>query len=353
MEKFSFRKPETLPMTTILVTGGAGYIGSHTCKALRAAGFLPVTYDNLARGNPEAVQWGEFERGDLADIPRLREAFVRHRPIAVVHFAALAYVGESNENPALYYRNNVGGTAALLDVMREYDVRHIVFSSSCAVYGIPEAVPILEQCPRVPVNPYGRSKMICETMLQESAAAFPLTFMALRYFNAAGGDPDGEIGECHVPETHVIPLLLAVAAGALDRFTILGDDYPTPDGTCIRDYIHVGDLAVAHVQAVRALLNGADSAALNIGTGRGWSVRELVDCVRNITRCDIPVHVGPRRPGDPPTLIADPGAAGRWLGWRPRYPDLAMQVAHAWAWRQGTVKKWQRMQQSAAAIASH
>ncbi len=335
-------------MHSILVTGGAGYIGSHTCKALRQAGFAPVTYDNLSRGNSEAVKWGPLEVGNLADRARLREVLARHHPAAVVHFAALAYVGESIENPATYYLNNVAGTATLLDVMRECGVRGIVFSSSCAVYGAPAVVPIPETSPHAPINPYGTSKMVCERLLQECAAAFPLTFIALRYFNAAGADPDGEIGECHVPETHAIPLLLDAAAGAAKAFTIFGDDYPTPDGTCVRDYIHVTDLADAHVKAVRALLDGAESTALNIGTGRGWSVRELVDSVRRVTDRDIPVRVGPRRPGDPPVLIADPTRARDRLGWRPRYADLAIQVKHAWAWRQGGGKTWKRTQASAA-----
>jgi len=335
-------------MTCILVTGGAGYIGSHTCKALRQAGFTPVTYDNLARGNAEAVKWGPLEIGDLNDGARLREVLARYRPVAVVHFAALAYVGESNENPAAYYRNNVGGTAALLEVMRDDAVRHIVFSSSCAIYGTPRTIPISEQCPEAPINPYGASKMVCERMLRECAAAFPLTFMALRYFNAAGADAEGEIGECHVPETHAIPLLLDAAAGATTGFTIFGDDYPTTDGTCVRDYIHVSDLAEAHVAALRALVDGAESAAFNLGTGRGWSVQELVDRTRRITNRDVTVHVGPRRSGDPPILVADAARARRLLGWRPRYPDLATQVAHAWAWRQGNGKTWKRMQAPAA-----
>jgi UDP-arabinose 4-epimerase len=269
--------------TSILVTGGAGYIGSHTCKALREAGFAPVAYDNLSRGNAEAVKWGELVVGDLADRALLRATLDRHRPTAVVHFAAFAYVGESNENPALYYRNNVGGTAELLAAMRDGDIRHIVFSSSCAVYGVPRAVPIAEQTPLEPVSPYGASKLMCERMLRDCATASALSFMALRYFNAAGADPAGDIGECHVPETHAIPLLLDAAAGDAAGFTMFGDDYPTPDGTCIRDYIHVSDLADAHVRALRDLLQGGESAAINVGTGRGWSVRELIDIARKVT----------------------------------------------------------------------
>ncbi len=308
---------------------------------------MPVTYDNLERGNREAVQWGVIEIGDLADTARLREVFTRHRPEAVIHFAAFAYVGESNQNPAAYYRNNVGGTAALLDVMREAGVRHIVFSSTCAVYGNPEVVPITEKSPPLPINPYGASKIICENMLRECATVFPLSFMALRYFNAAGADPAGEIGECHVPETHVIPLLLDVAAGSTQHFTIYGNDYPTQDGTCVRDYVHVSDLADAHVKALRALLDGAESTTLNIGTGHGWSVLDLVANARRVTKRDISVQVGPRRLGDPPVLIANSSRAYDLLGWRPRHSDLVTHVAHAWTWRQGAVKTWNRMQKSA------
>jgi UDP-arabinose 4-epimerase len=330
-------------MASILVTGGAGYIGSHTCKALKLAGFNPVTYDNLTRGNPEAVQWGALEVGELADSTRLRGVFAQYQPAAVVHFAALAYVDESNKNPALYYQNNVEGTAALLDAMRECGVSKIVFSSSCTVYGTPTLVPVSEEMRYAPISPYGVTKMICERMLKECASAFPLSFIALRYFNAAGADPDGEIGECHVPETHAIPLLLDAAAGENKGFAIYGDDYPTADGTCVRDYIHVTDLADAHVKAVRALLNGVASTVFNLGTGRGWSVRELVDTVRKVTGCNFPVRVGARRPGDPPALIAAASRARDKLDWQPRYGDLSVQVEHAWSWRQGNSRTWKRM----------
>jgi UDP-arabinose 4-epimerase len=330
-------------MNTILVTGGAGFIGSHTCKALRHAGFDPVCYDNLTRGNAEAVKWGPLEVGELLDGSHLRDTLARYRPAAVIHFAALAYVGESNQSPSAYYRNNVGGTAALLEAMQECSVAKMVFSSSCAVYGTPKVVPIPEQSPLAPINPYGATKMICERMLNECAVAFPLKSVALRYFNAAGADPGGEIGECHVPETHAIPLLLDAAAGE-GRFTIFGDDYPTADGTCVRDYIHVSDLADAHVAALRLLLDGGESTAFNLGTGRGWSVRELVDSVRKVTNSKLAVSIGPRRPGDPPILVAYAAHASERLGWRPRYADPETQVAHAWAWRQGRGQMWKRMQ---------
>lgn len=232
----------------------------------------------------------------------------------------------------------------MLSAMRECGVGKIVFSSSCAVYGAPPVVPIPEETPYAPVSPYGNTKMICERMLRECAAAFPLSFMALRYFNAAGADPEGDIGECHVPETHAIPLLLEAAAGESRGFTIFGDDYPTEDGTCVRDYVHVTDLADAHVKAVHALIDGAESTALNLGTGRGWSVRELVAGVREVTGRDIPVLTGARRPGDPPALIADASCARDQLGWQPSYVDLKSQIMHAWAWWQGAGRIWKRRQ---------
>lgn len=332
-------------MTTILVTGGAGFIGSHTCKALRRAGFTPVAYDNLCRGNAEAVKWGPLEVGDLFDRERLREVMARHRPAAVVHFAAFAYVGESNENPAAYYRNNVGGTAALLEAMHEAKVNRIVFSSSCAVYGIPRTNPISETSPEAPINPYGATKLVCERIVRECAAAYSLRFMTLRYFNAAGADPGGEIGECHMPETHAIPLILDAIDGAGNSFTIFGDDYPTADGTCIRDYIHVADLANAHVAALRALIEGSESATLNLGTGQGWSVRQLIEAARRITKREVRVRVGLRRGGDPPVLVADPSQAHALLEWRPQCSDIETQVLHAWTWRQNGAKTWKRMRQ--------
>jgi UDP-arabinose 4-epimerase len=335
-------------MTSILVTGGAGYIGSHTCKALRRAGFDPITYDNLTRGNPESVKWGALEVGELTDQIRLRQTLARYRPAAVVHFAGLTDVGQSNLNPPLYYRINVGGTAALLAAMRECGVDKIIFSSSCAVYGVPSVVPTREDTPYAPINPYGATKMICERMLTECALTFPLSFVALRYFNAAGADPEGEIGPCQVPATNAIHLLLDAAAGQSPGFTIYGDDYSTGDGTGVRDYIHVTDLADAHVKALHALLAGAASTSLNLGTGRGWSVRELVTAVRKVTGSDFSVQVGARRPGDPPALIADASRAHHQLDWRPQYSDLITQVRHAWAWRDSDCRTWKRMQSGLA-----
>jgi UDP-arabinose 4-epimerase len=335
-------------MTSIVVTGGAGYIGSHTCKALRRAGFDPITYDNLIRGNPESVKWGALEVGELTDEIKLRETLARHQPAAVVHFAGLTDVGQSNLNPTLYYRINVGGTATLLAAMRECGVDKIIFSSSCAVYGVPAVVPTREDTPYAPINPYGATKMICERMLTECALAFRLSFVALRYFNAAGADPEGEIGPCHVPATNAIQLLLDAAAGQSPGFTIYGDDYSTTDGTGVRDYIHVTDLADAHAKALRALLAGVASTSLNLGTGRGWWVRELVAAVRKVTGSEFPVQVGARRPGDPPALIADASRAHHQLNWRPQYSDLVTQVRHAWAWREGDCRTWQRMRSGLA-----
>ncbi len=319
---------------TILVTGGAGYIGSHACKALAAAGFLPVVLDNLSYGHPDAVHWGPFELGDIADRARLDEVLAKHKPVAVMHFAAFAYVGESVTDPGKYYRNNTAGTLTLLEAMRDHGIGAMVFSSTCATYGTPDTVPIVESEPQTPINPYGMSKLMVEAMLRDFDSAHGLKSIALRYFNAAGADPDGEIGERHDPETHLIPLALDAVTGNGRPLTIFGEDYPTADGTCIRDYIHVTDLAEAHVDALRALLGGADSNAYNLGTGNGFSVRQVMDAVEQATGRAVPHSVGPRRPGDPAALVADPSAANRDLGWQPRLSDLDSIVATAWAWHQ-------------------
>ena len=319
-------------MATILVTGGAGYVGSHACKALAEAGHTPVVYDNLSRGFAHAVKWGPLEQGDLLDAERLAEVFARRQPDAVIHFAAVAYVGESMLDPALYFRNNVAGTLALLDAMRAHDVDRIVFSSSCTTYGARTSEPLAEDRPQAPVDPYGRSKLMVEQILRDYSTAYGLRAVALRYFNAAGADPEGEIGEDHDPETHLIPMLLdAVAQGA--PFTINGDDYATPDGTCVRDYVHVSDLADAHVLALRSLDRAPGFAAYNLGTGRGFSIREIIDAACRRLDRRIEVTVGPRRPGDLDASTAIADLAERELGWRPRFSNIDDIIDTAWRWR--------------------
>ena len=320
-------------MRDILVTGGAGYIGAHACKALAAAGHRPIAYDNLVYGHREAVKWGPLEDGDIDDRNRLNAVIDRYDIAAVMHFAAFAYVGESVSDPGKYYRNNVVGTLTLLEAMRDHAIPALIFSSSCATYGIPEVVPIRESEKQSPINPYGQSKLMSERIIADFGAAHGIRSGSLRYFNAAGADADGDIGECHDPETHLIPLALDAAAGK-GELTLYGDDYPTPDGTCIRDYIHVTDLAEAHVAALGRLLGGAESMALNLGTGEGASVREILDTVERVTGRPVPHQIGPRRPGDPPTLVADPSRARETLGWRARTSDLETIVKTAWNWHQ-------------------
>jgi len=321
-------------MINILVTGGAGYIGSHTCKALARAGFTPITYDNFVYGHEWAVQWGPMERGDILDSQRLSRVMTEYRPVAVIHFAAFAYVGESVENPAKYYRNNVVGTLGLLDAMRNSSIDKIVFSSTCATYGIPKRIPIIEDAPQRPINPYGRSKLMVEQILADYGDAYNIKSVSLRYFNAAGADPDGELGECHDPETHLIPLVLDAAALRRPTVTIHGVDYATPDGTCIRDYIHVSDLADAHVRAMTRLGERNLERAYNLGTGKGYSVKEVISAASRISGRDIAVLNGSRRPGDPASLVADAGSAYRDLGWTPRYARIDDIVSTAWRWMQ-------------------
>ena len=322
----------------VLVTGGAGYIGSHACQALARAGHTPISFDNLVYGHRWAVRWGPLVEGDIADRARLAAVIQQYRPQAVMHFAAYAYVGESVANPAKYYRNNVAGTLTLLETLRDHGIDQLVFSSSCATYGIPEHTPIAEEHPQVPINPYGATKLMVERILGDFATAYGLRAIALRYFNAAGADPDGKIGESHDPETHLIPLALQVALGQRPRLQVYGDDYPTPDGSCIRDYIHVSDLAQAHVLALEYLNAGGAGQALNLGNGQGYSVLEVIDQVRRVTGCVIPVDIVGRRPGDPPILTATAGRARTLLDWRPRYPDLADIVRHAWQWQSRRVE---------------
>lgn len=320
-----------------LVAGGAGYIGSHTCKALAGSGFLPVVYDSLSTGHREFVRWGPLVEGDLLDAGTLAGAFAEHRPVVALHFAACAYVGESFEDPARYYANNVIGTLHLLDAARSAGNVPIVFSSSCAVYGEPRGVPITEDAVLAPVNPYGRTKLAVEHALADYEAAYGLRSLRLRYFNAGGGDPDGEVGESHEPETHLVPRAILAALGRLDELAIFGDDYPTPDGTAVRDYIHVTDLADAHVAAVSHLLGGGDGIAVNLGTGRGFSVQEVVDAVERVTGRYVPRRVIGRRQGDPAVLVADGSRARKLLGFTAPHSDIdtIVRTAHAWLAREG------------------
>jgi len=320
---------------TVLVTGGAGYVGSHACKALAAAGYLPVVYDSLERGHRWAVKWGPLETGDILDADALKRAMARHKPAAVMHFAAYAFVGESVTAPGLYYRNNVMGTLTLLEAMRDAGIGTFVFSSTCATYGMPLTPLLGEDHPQAPINPYGASKLMVERMLADYRTAYGLRYAALRYFNAAGADPDGEIGEVHDPETHLIPLALRAARGNGDPLTIFGNDYETDDGTCIRDYVHVCDLADAHIRALRRLLDGDGMLALNLGTGTGVSVLRLVEAVESVTGRAVPHSFGPRRPGDPPVLVAANAKATATLGWAPRLSDIETIIRTADAWEAG------------------
>lgn len=316
----------------VLVTGGAGYIGSHTCKALAQSGYRPIVYDSLIRGNSWAVKWGPLEIGNVMDGERLRDVLRKHRPVGVIHFAAFAYVGESLSEPSNYYHNNVGGSISLLRAMAAEGVHKLVFSSTCATYGTPEANPIHEDMPQAPINPYGQSKLMVEQILRDCTRQSELTAVALRYFNAAGADVDCEIGEAHDPETHLIPLTLGAVQGTAPALIVFGDDHDTPDGTCIRDYIHVTDLADAHVRALRHAGSNQGFSAFNLGTGRGISINELIAAVQVVTGRTVPFSCGPRREGDPAALVADPSLACETLGWKARHSDLHNILSTAWAW---------------------
>ncbi|VWD60500.1 UDP-glucose 4-epimerase [Burkholderia lata] len=318
----------------VLVTGGAGYIGSHTCKALAAAGHEPVAYDNLSTGHRDAVRWGPLVAADILDRDALSKAFATHRPDVVIHFAALAYVGDSVLAPDRYYTVNVTGTCTLLSAMHAAGVGRIVMSSSCATYGIPDVLPISERTPQLPINPYGFTKYAMERMAADFERAYGLKWVALRYFNAAGADPDGEIGECHEPETHALPLAIRAALGTGHAFHVMGTDYPTPDGSAIRDYVHVSDLADAHLKATAYLCGGGHSIALNLGTGKGTSVLDALRAVETVTGRRVPTVTAARRPGDPPELYADATKATLVLGWRPRFTAIEPMVEHAAAWFQ-------------------
>ena len=317
----------------ILVTGGAGYVGSHAVRRMDQQGHEIWVYDNLSMGHRQAVRAERLIVGELADRAKLETTLREKRVQAVMHFAASAYVGESVENPAKYYQNNLVGTLSLMEAMRAAGVPLIVFSSTCATYGIPEKVPITEEEKQQPINPYGFTKLAIERALADYARAYGWGYAALRYFNACGAAEDGEIGEDHEPETHLIPLVLQVALGKRPEVLIYGDDYPTPDGSCIRDYIHVEDLADAHLAALERIGPRVEMK-LNLGTGQGVSVREVVDACRRVTGREIPCRVAPRRPGDPPVLVADARRAERELDWRPRYRTIDSIVQTAWRWHQ-------------------
>lgn len=319
-------------MQPVLVIGGAGYVGSHACKALAAAGFLPVVYDNLSTGHRWAVRWGPLVEGDLSDRARLDAVFAEVRPVAVMQFAASIEVGLSMRDPAAFYGNNLVNTLTLLNAMRAADVKTLVFSSTAAVYGMPAYTPIDERHATVPVNPYGDTKLAVERALGWYHAAYGLRYAALRYFNAAGADPDGETGEAHEPETHLIPLVLQAQASGAAPLKVFGDDYDTSDGTAVRDYIHVRDLAEAHVAALRHLMGGGAPLTANLGTGNGWSIRQVIDTVERVTGRPVPHEIAPRRAGDPPVLVADPSLAAEVLNWQPRLSGLEDIIRTACAW---------------------
>ena len=317
-------------MKTVIVTGGAGYIGSHTCKWLASHGYLPVTVDNLSTGFSELVQWGPLEVLDLRDTSALTEILRSYSPTAVVHFAAFSSVGESVRDPFKYYDNNIGSTLSLVSAMRAAHINKIVFSSTCAVYGLPDVVPIKESCSRNPINPYGRSKLLIENFLEDLSASSDLSYVSLRYFNAAGADPDGRLGERHEPETHLIPLAIRAALKGVP-LSVFGTDFPTADGTAVRDYIHVNDLASAHQLSIDYLLQGGHSIALNLGTGRGYSVKEILSKL-NTKGNKVPTIDAPRRDGDPAELVADSSLASLILGWRPSMSNLSHILETALAW---------------------
>ena len=317
-------------MSHILVTGGAGYIGSHTCKALASAGMTPITFDNLSRGHADLVRWGPLVEGDILDTAALDKTLKQYRPSAVIHFAALAYVGESAADPISYYRNNSCGMISVLDCMIKNGVEQIVFSSSCTTYGLPDTLPISETAPQRPISPYGRSKYFCEQIIKDVAAAHKIRFGIFRYFNAAGADSSGDLRERHDPETHLIPLAVDAALGNGPPLQILGSDYPTADGTCERDYIHVSDLATAHVMAVKHLGRSTNSFEMNLGTGQAYSVLQVLSAIERVVGKAVPAEWAARRPGDPPALLSDPTLARRQLGFSAQSSDLDTIIETTW-----------------------
>jgi UDP-arabinose 4-epimerase len=317
---------------SVLVVGGAGYIGSHTCKALRAAGFLPVVVDNLSEGHEWAVKFGPLERGEAGDSTFMTEVIRKHKPVGLIHFAANAYVGESVANPRKYIQNNVVAMHNLLSACIDENLNNVIFSSSCATYGVPTEVPLDEDHTQLPISPYGDSKLIGEKMLHWYSNAHPLRYVALRYFNASGADADGEIGEVHDPETHLVPLVIQAALGIRPSISVFGTDYPTPDGTCQRDYIHVTDLGTAHVAALRYLMEGGASTRINLGSGKPISVKEVIDEAARVIGREVPVVYGPRREGDPPGLYANPLKAKEVLGWESKHSSLENILTTAYQW---------------------
>ena len=323
--------------STILVTGGAGYIGSHAVLALKQAGYEVVIFDNLEYGHKELVDsvlGVELFVGDTRDRASLDKVFATHKIDAVMHFAAYIAVGESVEKPAMYYENNVVGTLNLLEAMRAANIHKLVFSSTCAVYGIPETTPIVEDCPFAPISPYATSKLMVENILSDFDTAYGFKSVRFRYFNASGADPSGRLGEDHTPETHLVPLVLFAAMGKREHISVYGTDYPTPDGTCIRDYIHVQDLAAAHVLGLGYLLAGGDSQVFNLGNGNGYSVKEVIETAKQVTGKEIKVVYGDRRAGDPSILVGSSDRVRKILGWNPEFPKLEDIIAHAWQWHQ-------------------
>ncbi|MCZ3364327.1 MULTISPECIES: UDP-glucose 4-epimerase GalE [Methanobacterium] len=316
----------------ILIVGGAGYIGSHLNKEINKKGIETVIFDNLSYGHRDFVKWGTFEKGDLGNIDDIRNVFKKYPIEAVMHFAAFTYVGESVEDPQKYYTNNVKNTLNLLQVMLEENVKYFVFSSTCATYGNPVEIPITENHPQNPINPYGKGKLMVETVLKDYSDAYGLKYASLRYFNAAGADPESEVGELHNPETHLIPLILDVAAGRREDIKIFGTDYDTPDGTCIRDYIHVTDLAEAHILALEYLQNSGESDFFNLGNGNGFSVKEVIETAEEVTGKNIKAVEAERRAGDPPILVGSSDKAKEKLNWKPKYDELSTIIETAWNW---------------------
>lgn len=322
-------------MSKILVTGGAGYIGSHACKALADAGYEPVTFDNLSTGWRDAVQFGPFEEGDLLDAPRISEVVAKHKPLAVMHFASLAEVGESMQDPALYWNNNVLGSLNLLQAVADNKTPHFIFSSTCATYGDHDGVMLDENTPQHPINAYGASKLAIEHMLENFSDRYGFNHVIFRYFNVAGAEQSGMIGEFHDPETHLIPLAIEAAMGKRPALTIYGDDYPTQDGTCVRDYVHVNDLVDAHVKGLSYLLSGNPSEAFNLGSGRGFSVREVLDVVQGASKTPMPTNIGPRRAGDSASLVSGSQKAADILNWSPKQSNLSQMINDAMRWHAG------------------